>query len=321
MIGRDGAGSRSTGSAARATLFGLVGIVGTSAFGWALALEPISPRPVTGRQTLQRPGVATPPAFREDAWHLPDEPLLGFVEIPAGAFLMGSDPSVDPMAFETEQWAPGQTRGTLEVPTFYIGRYEVTVAQFEAFVEDTGFAVDPRTLTGAADYPVAFVSWPDALAYARWLESRLRDWPDTPAELSRRLAQGWRVSLPSEAEWEKAARGTDGRIFPWGNAPGRDRANYARAGRASVGSLRCVECAHGLSDMSGNVWEWTRSPYQPYPYDETDDRENLEEDALWVMRGGGYNDTEQNARAAVRGAADPGVRREFIGFRLALTSF
>jgi formylglycine-generating enzyme required for sulfatase activity len=73
--------------------------------------------------------------------------------------------------------------------------------------------------------------------------------------------------------------------------------------------------------MSGNVWEYTRSPYQLYPYDESDDAENLEADALWVMRGGAFGDSEQNVRAAVRGGADPGVRREFIGFRLALTRF
>jgi formylglycine-generating enzyme required for sulfatase activity len=71
--------------------------------------------------------------------------------------------------------------------------------------------------------------------------------------------------------------------------------------------------------MSGNVWEWTRSPYQPYPYDESDDREGLDAEALWVMRGGAFNDGPQNVRAAVRGGADPGARRPFIGFRVVLT--
>jgi formylglycine-generating enzyme required for sulfatase activity len=72
--------------------------------------------------------------------------------------------------------------------------------------------------------------------------------------------------------------------------------------------------------MSGNVWEWTRSPYQAYPYDESDDREGLDEDALWVMRGGSFSDQEQNIRTAIRGGADPGVRRPFIGFRLVIAS-
>ena len=71
--------------------------------------------------------------------------------------------------------------------------------------------------------------------------------------------------------------------------------------------------------MSGNVWEWTRSPYQPYPYDETDDRRGLEADALWVMRGGHFGDPARLVRTSARGAAEPGARRPFIGFRLALS--
>jgi len=70
--------------------------------------------------------------------------------------------------------------------------------------------------------------------------------------------------------------------------------------------------------MSGNVWEWTSSPYQPYPYDPSDDRANLDVDALWVMRGGHFGDPARTVRASARGAADPGARRPFIGFRVAL---
>jgi formylglycine-generating enzyme required for sulfatase activity len=166
---------------------------------------------------------------------------------------------------------------------------------------------------------VTFVSWPDALAYCRWLEATLEAWPQTPPRLGQLLRDGWRVSLPSEAQWEKAARGTDRRIFPWGDQPRRDRANYQSTGATPVGSFGCPECPFGLSDMSGNVWEWTRSPYQPYPYDETDDDRNLEADALWVMRGGHFGDPARHVRAAARGAADPGARRAFIGFRVAVT--
>jgi formylglycine-generating enzyme required for sulfatase activity len=86
-----------------------------------------------------------------------------------------------------------------------------------------------------------------------------------------------------------------------------------------VGGFVCAECPYGLADMSGNVWEWTRSPYQPYPYDPTDDRDDLESDALWVMRGGSFGDDPRQVRAAVRGGADPGARRPFIGFRVALS--
>ena len=261
--------------------------------------------------------------FRPDAWFLSDDVLLGFVEIPAGPFRMGSDPKVDPRAFENERWSASSDQGTVDLPVFYIGRYEVTVAQFRSFVEATEFRVDAQALGGSPDHPVGAVSWPDALAYCRWLETTLREWPHTPLPLGRLLSDGWRVSLPSEAQWEKAARGTDGRIFPWGNEPRPDRANYRGSSAASsttrVGSFACPECPFDLSDMSGNVWELTRSPYRPYPYDPTNDNLDLDGDALWVMRGGSYGDPDQNIRAAIRGGADPGARRPFIGFRVVLT--
>ena len=271
-----------------------------------------------------RPPMASPAGssgFRSAAWFLPNEELLGFVEIPAGPFLMGSDVAIDTLAFENERWADTRALGTVDLPAFYIGRYEVTVAQFKAFVEATGFRVDDQALRGPPNHPVVAVSWPDALAYCRWLETTLREWPQTPPRLRRLLRDGWRVSLPSEAEWEKAARGTDGRIYPWGNEPRRDRANYEGTITTPVGTFSCPECPFDLFDMSGNVWEWTQSPYQSYPYDPTDDREDLEADALWVMRGGHFGDPERYVRTAIRGGADPGARRSFIGFRVAISRF
>lgn len=259
------------------------------------------------------------PGYRADLGHLPDDALAGFVEIPDGPFLMGSDPGIDTLAYDVERWSAAQPQGVVDVPAFLIGRTEVTVAQFAAFVEAAGHEVDPQALAGPPLHPVSFVSWPDALAYCRWLEELLRDAAATPPELANRLADGWRVTLPTEAQWEKAARGDDGRIFPWGNELRRDRANFATGRPAPVGEMVCPECPYGLSDMSGNIWEWTRSPWQPYPYDETDDREGLEGDALWVMRGGSFSDPVRNVRAAIRGAAGPDVRREFIGFRVVLT--
>jgi formylglycine-generating enzyme required for sulfatase activity len=234
---------------------------------------------------------------------------------------MGSDPVVDALAFDNERWPTAGPQGTVDLPAYFIARYEVTVAQFRAFVDAAGATVDPQALAAPPNYPVTFVSWPDALAYCRWLEASLKAWPEAPAILAERLREGWRVTLPTEAEWEKAARGDDGRVYPWGGAPRGDRANFGRAAAQPVGSYECPECPFGLADMSGNVWEWTRSPYQPYPYDESDDRANLEADALWVMRGGHFADPARNVRAAVRGAADPGVRRPFIGFRVAITRF
>ncbi len=102
--------------------------------------------------------------------------------------------------------------------------------------------------------------------------------------------------------------------------PRRDRANFDGAGTTPVGRFECPECPYGLADMSGNVWEWTRSPYQPYPYDERDDRTHLDADALWVIRGGHFGDPARLVRTSARGAAEPGARRPFIGFRVAIAS-
>ena len=259
------------------------------------------------------------PGFLAEAWQLPDDPLLGFVEIAAGSFLMGSDAVIDPMAFDIERWSSTNAQAVLELPTYYIGRFEVTVAQMRSFVQATGYPIDGQALGGAPGHPATFISWPDALAYSRWLDDVLRTSPDTPEVLSTLLEGGGQVTLPTEAEWEKAARGSDGRIYPWGSEPRPDRATYQARGTTAVGSHQCPECPFGLSDMAGNVWEWTRSPYQPYPYDPTDDFEDLENESLWVMRGGSFTDPAHFVRGANRGGADPGARRAFIGFRIAIS--
>jgi len=238
-----------------------------------------------------------------------------FVEIPAGPFIMGADPAVDARAFDNEKWSSSQGEGTVDLPAFFIGRHEVTVAQYSAFVGATKAPVDAKSLAGSPTHPVAFVSWPNAVAYCRWLEATLAKSQNAAGE---RVRAGWRVRLPTEAQWEKAARGGDRRAYPWGDQPRRDRANFEGTAPAPVGQFACPECAYGLADMSGNVWEWTSSPYQPYPYDPSDDRANLDTDALWVMRGGHYGDPARQVRTSTRGAADPGARRAFIGFRVAL---
>lgn len=270
---------------------------------------------------IQNIAIPVVPGFRADLWNLPDDSSLGFVEIPAGVFLMGSNPALDRFAFENERWSDTQRQGALELPAYFIARFEVTQAQYAAFAKDTGSSMDGSALQSQADHPVVNISWTDALAYARWLDSRLRDSPETP-ELLRNLLQsdnGWRVTLPTEAEWEKAARGQDGKLYPWGNRAQPEQANFNSAGTRPVGSSACPDCQYGLADMSGNVWELTRSPLQPYPYDPNDDASKLAADALWVMRGGSFNDSESGVRTAIRGGVDPGVRNATIGFRLVIS--
>ena len=254
------------------------------------------------------------PAIGQGGAALPD-----LVEIPGGPFVMGADRARDPLAYDNERWSRAAGEATVDIPLFYIARHEITVAQFSAFARATGWKADPQAAAGPPTHPVTFVTWPDALSYCRWLDGMLTASPDTPPQLRQRLNEGWRVSLPTEAEWEKAARGTDRRAYPWGNEPRRDRANYGNTATTPVGQFSCPECPYGLADMSGNVWEWTSSPSQPYPYDPADDRANLNADALWVMRGGHYGDAARNVRTTTRGAADPGARRAFIGFRVVVS--
>ena len=141
-----------------------------------------------------------------------DIPLPTFIEIPAGPFLMGSDKSKDPQAYDAEL-----PQHQVPLGAFFIGKYEVTVGEYKGCV--TEGVCKPRNqtaLNGASNLPVRYVSWSEALAYCEWLETKLKSRSGTPADqlAGRRDGQGWRVTLPSEAEWEKAARGSDGRIYP-----------------------------------------------------------------------------------------------------------
>jgi len=238
-----------------------------------------------------------------------------FVEIPGGIFVMGVDPSRDALAFDNERWSRTQGEGATQVGPFYIARHEITVAAFSEFVRRSAWKADARAFAAPASHPVSFVSWPDALAYCRWLDAQLKQWPAAPTPLKERLNAGWQVTLPTEAEWERAARGGNRRRYPWGDELQSGQANYAGTATTPVGSFACRDCAYGLADMSGNVWEWTSSPFQLYPYNPDDDRANLGEDALWVIRGGGFSDEPRLIRTTARGGADPGARRAFIGFR------
>jgi formylglycine-generating enzyme required for sulfatase activity len=258
------------------------------------------------------------PRFDMQCCYLPKDEMLGFVRVPGGAFWMGSDPERDP---EAKEWKNEQPPHEVDVPEFYIQRYPVTVAQFSTFVEQSRYVPkNMRYLKGVVNHPVVQVTWDDAMAYCAWLENWLRE--KGPEGLHWRLEQGWRVSLPSEAEWEKATRGADGRIYPWGDESDADKANLEKViGTTSpVGSFPGGSSPHGILDMSGNVWEWTRSLHRAYLYISQDGRENLQSRSSRVLRGGAFVNNRGYARCAFRNYLSPAVSDYGVGFRVALVS-
>jgi formylglycine-generating enzyme required for sulfatase activity len=266
------------------------------------------------------------PRFRADAWYLPGEPMLGFLEVPEGTFLMGSEKEQDPEAYDDEL-----PQHPVKLSTYYTARYPVTVAQFRAFVEDSGYQPrDTDSLRGLDNHPVVYVTWHDARAYCAWLTEQRQGWEATPEPLGSLLGEGgWQVRLPTEAEWEKAARGTDGRVFPWGGEPDPNRANYSNTGIGSTSAVGCFPggaSPYGVLDLSGNVWEWTQSlwgkgsaePDFKYPYDPKDGREDLQagENIRRVLRGGAFDSSRRGARCAFRGYYYPSDMDWYYGFRV-----
>ena len=250
-------------------------------------------------------------------WNLANDQLLGFVLIPAGTFLMGSNPTLDRMAYANERWSSSARQGRPPLDDFYINKFEVTNAQFALFMDQTPGSHESQQTRDQK--PVTNVSWAQALNYSKWLDNELRNSAGTPDQLANFLDMGARISLPNEAQWEKAARGTDGRIFPWGNQPSNLLANFNNKSAMDVGTYTCAKCANGLNDMAGNVWEMTLSPLTAYPFVSKRTLDAKEAQPLLVMRGGGYNDAANNIRTAVRGGVGPGSPSPTIGFRIAIT--
>ena len=240
----------------------------------------------------------------------PDGNSFGMVLIPAGSFTMGRNNG------------PPDEKPAHQVflPAFRIDKNLVTVAEYAKFIQVKGpvgpngemylDVEDPDTLIhrrggtwlpdqGFENYPAGEMSWYGAVAYCKWLDKR----------------------LPSEAEWEKAARGTDGRPYPWGNEkPRPDLAFFGgfRGEVVPVGQFPAGASPFGVLDMAGQVWEWTRSIYRPYPYDPNDGREGPSASEPRVSRGGSSSSDHEGLTATSREIVFPGraaTGHAYFGFR------
>jgi formylglycine-generating enzyme required for sulfatase activity len=280
---------------------------------------------------------ATPLRVRIGAWNalgqIGDPRFHGsYIEpdlttIPEGGFWMGSE--------TTEAWHNERPVHRVHMAQFHMARFPVTNAQFECFVEaggydeerywtDTGLAwrqerkyrwprgwEDGRFPPERANHPVVNVTWYEALAYTRWLAE----------------ATGKPYRLPTEAEWEKAARGAqDRREYPWGDKFDPRKANL-NIGEEKVGGTTPVgiypdgASPYGIMDMSGNVWEWCSSLSWGYPYAPNDGREDLEAEGYRVLRGGSwFPDDEKYARCSVRIDDHPSFFDDHFGFRVVVES-
>lgn len=239
------------------------------------------------------------------------------VRVPAGSFIMGSDKKVDHNAYR-----PEFPQRNVYVDAFEIDKFEVTTVQFLKFVLATNRPplIDWQYDGGnfqetMVNHPVMHVSWFDADAYCKWAGKR----------------------LPTSAEWEKAARGEDGRIYPWGNEPaGLSRANFGRTGLSgpvrdrperlllyppiiSVDKYENAVSPYGVFQMAGNVAEWTADWYDPDYYKNAPNRnpKGPEKGTQKAFRGGGWIDSTPSVRPAQRNGADPNTKMNWLGFRCA----
>ena len=225
--------------------------------------------------------------------------------IPEGPFSMGS--------FEKDiAWAARQFRSesldsyreetpahTVTLPAFKIDKFEVTVGDYTKYMEATG-KLPPREFENPRlnhpRQPVVSLPWQLAKDYCLWAKKR----------------------LPTEAEWEKAARGTDARIYPWGNEPDALNTNIRGKGdnfrnTSPGGKFPEGASPYGVMDMSGNVWEWTEDWFKPYPGNEYEN--DFYGEKFRVIKGGSWSSNLDLARPAVRGKAIPGDKKNYIGFR------
>ena len=229
---------------------------------------------------------------------IPDE----MVTIPAGPFIRGTEGG----GFDE------QPQRTIFLDRFSIDRYEVTNHQYQQFVLATGhrkpglparYAKSGGKMKGT-NQPVVYVSWDDAAEYCRWRGKR----------------------LPSEAEWEKAMRGSDGRLWPWGNQEQPHGANWARVQdghevSARVGTFSTDKSPYGVMDGAGNVIEWVSDWYNETYYKDSPEQNppSPEYGTYRVLRGGSYTTTGGDIRITSRSKMMPDFRDETIGFRCAIS--
>jgi len=245
-----------------------------------------------------------------------DSPIeIELVKIPSGEFLMGSDPDLDNEANENEF-----PQNSVDLPDFYISLFPITNGQFEVFFRkyaEGNFCVsspkhwvrggwpDASIPTGLVNHPVVNVFPEDAVTFSAWL----------------RKETGKLFRLPTEAEWEKAARGTDGRIYPWGNDWDSSKLNCkeSRIGITTpVGTFPEGKSPYGIFDMCGNVWEMCNSQMKSYPYDSHDGREDITSSKECIFRGGSFDFDKKNARCSYRETGYQAFCVDSGGFRVVI---
>lgn len=273
-------------------------------------------RALTG-DTLPRLG---DPRFDPQRFHLPVGDDLGFIHIPADpAFRIGTR--------KADQQRVGADKCELNdaltpSPEFLIARYLVTVAQFRAYLLATGRSPGKPDALGDPDSrPVSWVNWQEAMDYCGWLQAQLATTPGLADTLPARRVreQGWRVTLPTELEWEKAARGEAvDWVFTWGNNFDVNRANVVETGINDSSTVGCfAPNDYGLFDMSGNVWEWTRSAWRD-KYSDKSGWEDLTDVGEIVLRGGAWGHARVDARCSARFSTAPNICIGLLGFRVVL---
>jgi formylglycine-generating enzyme required for sulfatase activity len=197
-----------------------------------------------------------------------------------------------------------QPQQHVTLPSFKIARFPVTVAEYACFVRSEPLRKQPlnwQMQSSRLEYPVVGVTWHDAVAYAAWLKFL--------------TGEPWR--LPTEAEWEKAARGTDGRIYPWGDTFDKNHCTQG-ADAPPVGSSPSGASPYDVQDMVGNVWQWTSSCPSAYPYDASDGREDPNAFGKRVLRGSTSGSIDSSKRAAGRDWFNAHETTRTMGFRLVL---